>query len=227
MRIFISGGSRGIGRAVAGHFMGLGWQVALCSRRGSDVAGALNLKGDVASYTDCERMITAVLREFGGLDVLVNNAGVAYHGFFADMLPANWQWAVDINLTGVLNCSHLALRQMLKQGSGCIVNISSIWGSVGASCEVVYSASKGGVDAFTRALAKEVGTAGIRVNALACGLIDTGMNDFLNEAERRELEGQIALGRFGKADEVAHAVEFLVNNQYINGQVIRLDGGMI
>jgi len=228
MRIFISGGSKGIGLGIAKRFLGFGWQVAVCSRSGnSGLDGVLELICDVVDYADCERAFTEVVDKFGGIDVLVNNAGISHLAYFADMKPNEWQRILNTNLGGVLNLSHLAVRQMLSQGVGCIVNISSIWGDVGASCEAAYSAAKGGVDTFTRALAKEVASAGIRVNAVACGVIDTDMNDFLNDAERRELEGQIVLGRFGKVDEVAHAVEFLVNNQYINGQVIRIDGGMI
>jgi len=228
MRIFISGGTRGIGKGIAGRFLELGWQVAVCSRRGGcGIDRVFEVVGDVADYEDCKRMMKEVLGKFGGIDVLVNNAGIAHLGYFADMQPDSWRQVLDVNLGGVINLSHLAVEQMLAQGRGGIVNISSIWGGVGASCEAVYSASKGGVDAFTKALAKEVGSAGIRVNAIACGVIETGMNDFLNEQEQKELQAQIALGRFGQVDEVANAVEFLVKNEYMTGQIIRLDGGMV
>ena len=133
---------------------------------------------------------------------------------------------MDVNLGGVINCCHAALPHMLARGGGQIINISSVWGQEGASCEAVYSATKGGVNAFTRALAKELGPAGIRVNAIACGLIDTGMNDFLSEDEYAELVAQITLKRAGKTDEVAEAAEFLLGAGYVTGQVVALDGGM-
>ncbi|MCL2169978.1 MAG: SDR family NAD(P)-dependent oxidoreductase [Defluviitaleaceae bacterium] len=204
-KIFVTGGSRGIGRAVAGHFLGLGWRVAVCSRAGGSgvsLDGVFEVFGDVADYGDCRRMMGEVLCEFSGLDVLVNNAGVAHLGYFADMKEDEWRRVIDVNLGGVVNFSHLAVNHMLAQGSGCIVNISSVWGAVGASCEAVYSASKGGVDALTRALAKEVSPAGIRVNALSLGVIDTGMNGFLDADERAQLEGQIPLGRFGSTSDL-------------------------
>ncbi|MDR2167121.1 MAG: SDR family oxidoreductase [Clostridiales bacterium] len=227
MRIFISGGTRGIGRALALRFVDLGFRVAFCARNFAEIPGGFGVFGDVANFADCERMFATVLSEFGGLDILVNNAAVAHVGYFADMQPDEWRRLIDVNLGGVVNLSHLAARQMLSQGAGQIVNISSIWGQVGASCEAVYSATKGGVNAFTRALAKELGPAGIRVNALACGVVDTEMNDFLSDQENLELKAHIPLGRFAKPEEIACAVEFLIKSEYITGQIITLDGGMI
>jgi 3-oxoacyl-[acyl-carrier protein] reductase len=204
--------------------------VAFCARNVlcdlQQIKGVLSVEGDVADFGDCQRMFGEVLREFGGLDVMVNNAAAAHVGYFADMQPHEWRRLVDVNLGGVINLSNLAARQMLKQGSGQIINISSIWGGVGASCEAVYSATKGGVNAFTRALAKELGPAGIRVNAVACGIVDTGMNDFLDYTEILELKKQIPLGRFAKPFEIASVVENLIKFEYITGQIITIDGGL-
>ncbi|MCL2854887.1 MAG: SDR family NAD(P)-dependent oxidoreductase [Defluviitaleaceae bacterium] len=226
MRIFITGGSRGIGLAMANHFIGKGYKVAICSRHGS-LDGALSLNGDVGDYGDCKRMFDQIEAKFGGLDVLVNNAGISHVGFFADTTPDTWQSLINTNLLGVINCSHIAVQHMLSKGGGHIINISSIWGGAGASCEAVYSATKGGVDAFTKALAKEVGGACIKVNAIACGVVETEMNNFLDPEERVDLLSQIPLGRFAKPEEIALMADFLIQSGYINGQILNLDGGYI
>ena len=233
-KVFITGGSKGIGRATALHLASLGHRVAICGskdlealKRTADEGGFLPVFGDVADYEQAAKMFNEVLEHFGGLDVLINNAAVSHVGFFADMKPAEWQRVVDVNLGGVINCSHLAVNHMLGNNSGSIINISSIWGNTGAACEAVYSATKGGVSAFTRALAKELGVAGIKVNAIACGVVDTDMNSFLNPAEKAELINQIPLRRFAEPIEIAKVVEFLMNSEYITGQIITVDGGMI
>ncbi|MCL2235331.1 MAG: SDR family oxidoreductase [Defluviitaleaceae bacterium] len=225
MRIFITGGTRGIGRAMALYFTEKGYKVAVCSRKGG-LEGVLSLNGDVGDYADCKGLFEEVILQFGGLDVLINNAGLSHVGYFADTNPEVWHELINTNLGGVINCSHLAVRQMLGQGYGQIINISSIWGRVGASCEAVYSATKGGVDTFTKALAKEVGGAGITVNAIACGVVETEMNNFLDPDEKADLTSEIPLKRFAKPEEIAQAVDFLVNSGYINGQIITLDGGL-
>jgi len=227
MRVFITGGSRGIGKAIAEHMADAGHFVATCARQNDASDGRiLALSGDVADYDKCAEMFDAAVAAFGGIDLLVNNAAISHVGYFADMKPAQWRSLVDANLNGVINFSHLAVRQMLTQpAGGHIINISSVWGARAASCEVIYSATKGGVDAFTRSLAKEVGDAGIRANALACGVVDTGMNDFLSDDEARELVEQIPMGRFATAREVAEAVDMIIKTEYLNGQIITLDGG--
>ena len=225
MRIFITGGTRGIGRAMALYFGEKGYEVVVCSRKGG-LEGILSLNGDVGDYTDCKRLFEEVILRFGGLDVLINNAGLSHVGYFADTSPEVWQELINTNLGGVINCSHLAVRQMLSQGHGKIINISSIWGRVGASCEAVYSATKGGVDTFTKALAKEVGGGGITINAIACGVVETEMNNFLNPEEKADLTSEIPLKRFATPKEIAQAVDFLINSSYINGQIITIDGGL-
>ena len=234
MKVFITGGSKGIGRAVALQLVDAGFQVAVCGQRDEDALremekfGCLSLLGDVGDYKQAAAMFDEILDKFGTIDLLVNNAARSHVGYFADSNPQIWGELINANLQGVLNCSHLAVRQMLAQGGGnaSIVNISSIWGDVGASCEVVYSATKGGVNAFTKALAREVGPAGIRVNAISPGVVDTSMNNFLDKAEAEALKSQIPLGRFAAPSEIADCIEFLINNKYINGQIITIDGGL-
>jgi len=237
MTIFVTGASRGIGRAIALCFAAAGHNVAICG--GSDKAAldeaaaecrnlgadVLPLFADVADFSAVCDMMAQTASAFGKIDLLVNNAAISYIGFFADMDEIQWRRVVDVNLNGVINCARAALPIMLATGSGQIINISSVWGKAGASCEAVYSATKGGVDTLTRALAKELGPSGIRVNAVACGLIDTAMNNTLDEDEIGEILTAIPLGRLGKPNEIANAVKFLAGAEYITGEVITLDGG--
>ena len=188
----------------------------VCFDAGSYEDAAAAFEQDVWPYTD-------------HIDLLVNNAGISYVGLLQDMDPADWYRVISTNLTSVFNLSHLALPGMIRQHAGSIINISSIWGKTGASMEVAYSASKGGVDAFTRALAREVAPSGIRVNAVACGVIDTAMNAHLDLQEKADLADEIGLGRFGAPEEIAAVVRFLASEEasYITGQIIIADGGFI
>jgi len=159
---------------------------------------------------------------------LVNNAGISKRSLFIDSQPDDWEQLLAVNLKGTMNCCHTALKYMLPRRSGCIINITSIWGNVGSACEAVYSASKGGINAFTKALAKEVGSCGIRVNAIAPGAIDTSMNDWMSPADRQTTIDNIPLGRLGRCNDVAALAVFLASDlaDYINGQVITVDGAM-
>ena len=237
--IFITGASGGIGAALARHFARLGWNVAagggsrkaeldaICAEITELGGKPLAMFGDVADYGLVSGFFDEIVAAFGGIDVVINNAAIAHTGYFADMREADWRRLLDVNLTGVINCCHAAIRHMLKDGRGHIINISSIWGQTGASCEAVYSMTKGGVDAFTRALAKELGPANIRVNAIACGLIDTEMNSALTDDETAYFVGRIPLGRQGRPDEVARVAEFLLEADYVTGQVVTMDGGYV
>jgi 3-oxoacyl-[acyl-carrier protein] reductase len=160
---------------------------------------------------------------------LVNNAGVSSVGLFIDMNEEKWDEIIDINLKGVINCSHSTLDYMISQKSGTIINISSMWGNVGASCEVVYSSTKGAVNLFTKSLAKEMAPSGIRVNAIAPGVIDTEMNSWLSDEDKRGLEQEIPLGKFGDIEDIGKTVVFLASDgaKYITGQVLTVDGGMV
>lgn len=238
---FITGASRGIGRAIALAFAGAGYDLALCCLRNktmleelkTEICGqypvdCLIFTGDVGDYGQTSAMIQGTLDRFGHIDVLVNNAGISHIGLLTDMSPQEWQRVIDTNLTSVFNCCHLTVPQMVARQSGKIINISSVWGCCGASCEVAYSAAKGGMGAFTQALAKELAPSHIEVNAIACGAIETSMNDFLSEADREALTSEIPAGRFGKPEEVAELTLCLAEgHSYLTGQIIRLDGGWI
>ncbi len=238
--VLVTGASRGIGKAIAVKFAKKGYQVIInCAHReqelkqtkreieGYQVACEAFL-GDMGDLAVCEQMFSMIRKKFGTLDVLVNNAGIDYIGLLQDMSSEDWDRILRTNLTSVFNCCKLAIPMMLSGGHGKIVNISSVWGVVGASCEVAYSATKGGINAFTKALAKELAPSNIQVNAVACGAIDTEMNHWMADDELIQLVDEIPAGRLGRAEEVADFVYHLgYKGSYLTGQVIGLDGGWI
>ncbi|MCL2171799.1 MAG: SDR family NAD(P)-dependent oxidoreductase [Defluviitaleaceae bacterium] len=240
MRIFITGSSRGLGAAMARHFAQNGHDVAINGSADWDglnsaadslreiAAGQiLSIFADMSDYEVARAAFGQIADAFGGLDLLINNAGVAHIGLFSDMRPPLWQSLIAINQLAMLNCSHLAIPLMLKEQKGHIINISSIWGEAGASCEAVYSMTKGAVNSFTKALAKELAPANIRVNAIAPGVMDTEMNNFLTQNERKSLAESIPLGYFGHPNEIAKAAQFLIDCNYITGKILTIDGGLI
>ena len=167
-------------------------------------------------------------QSIGTLDVLVNNAGISYIGLLTDMSYGDWKKIIDTNLGGCFLTCRYAVPGMVSRKKGKIINISSVWGRVGASMEVAYSASKGGINAFTKALAKELGPSNIQVNAIACGIIDTDMNKCFDEEELGVLIQEIPMDRLGKPQEVANLVlQLCEGNEYLTGQVITLDGGWL
>jgi 3-oxoacyl-[acyl-carrier protein] reductase len=174
-------------------------------------------------------MVKETLYKFGSLDILVNNAGVAYQGLITDTDEIDFDRIIDTNLKGTFNCCKAVTPSMVSKGSGKIINISSMWGQVGASCEVAYSASKAGVIGLTKALAKELAPSGVTVNCIAPGLIETSMNSNLTVEELAEFVDTIPLGRMGSADEIAEAIEFLASDKadYITGQVLGINGGYV
>ena len=184
--------------------------------------------GDMGDMDCCKELFAKIKKQFGGIDVLVNNAGVSYIGLLQDMSSEDWDKILHMNLTSVFNCCKLAIPYMVHQKQGKIINISSVWGVAGASCEAAYSATKGGINALTRALAKELGPSNIQVNAIACGAIDTEMNQWMEEDELIALVDEIPAGRLGKAEEVADLAYHLgYKESYLTGQIIGLDGGWI
>ena len=235
----ITGASRGIGAAIAKKFASCGYNLSLCCRSSSDtlkeLAGELhsNYGVDVLCYTGnvgdfyfAQDMITKTISHFGHIDVLVNNAGISHIGLLSDMTPEEWSNIVSVNLTGVFNFSKLIIPHMVAEKSGRILQISSVWGNVGASCEVAYSACKGGINAFTKALGKELAPSHIPVNAIACGVIDTDMNKCFSMEDIELLKGEIPADRMGTIDEVARLVMQIINSpSYLTGQIITLDGG--
>ncbi len=236
---FISGASRGIGRAIAIEFAQAGIPIAVNCRqsvweleqlaqeiRGNFHVPCVTLAGDVGNEDFVKEAFDTVRRELGPVTILVNNAGISHIGLLADMSLTEWNQVIQTNLTSLFCCCKYAVPLMVRSQHGRIINISSVWGSTGASCEVAYSASKGGVNAFTRALAKELAPSHITVNAIACGVIDTQMNQCFSEEERRVLAEEIPAGRFGIPQEAAALALSLVNApSYLTGQVIALDGG--
>jgi len=238
--VLVTGSSRGIGRAIALKFAQMGYNVIInCSRSKEELlrtrseieacqTACLAFLGDMGDYNTVGRLYDMIEKQFGGLDVLINNAGISYVGLLTDMTPDDWNRVINTNLTSVFNCCSFAIPLMLRKKSGKIINISSVWGNVGAACEVAYSASKGGINAFTRALAKELAPSNIQVNAIACGAIDTEMNNFLSEEERVRLIEEIPADRLGRAEEVADLAWQLANTSgYLTGQIIGLDGGWV
>ena len=198
------------------------------SHQATEKARILCYKCDVSSYEAVTEMVQDILDHFGRIDVLVNNAGIAHVGLFQDMTPGEWRNVLGTNLDSVYNCCHAVLPGLILRHSGRIINISSVWGVSGASCEVAYSASKGGMNALTRALAKELAPSGIAVNAIACGAIDTDMNSCFTDEEKADIAEEIPAGRFGRPEEVADlALSLAEGTDYLTGQVINLDGGWI
>ena len=239
--VLVTGSSRGIGRAIALAFGRAGYNVALNASKSaaqleetkslleSEAIPVLAVLADVSDYEGCKLLFAKIEETFGMVDVLVNNAGISHIGLFTDMTPAEWNHVLDVNLGSVLNCTHLAVPAMVSEKDGVILNISSMWGEVGASCEAVYSASKGGINAFTKAMAKELGPSHIRVNAISCGVIDTEMNACFREEEGQALADEIPLMRFGQPEEVAELAVFLADQKasFLTGKIITLDGGML
>ncbi|MBU3102791.1 elongation factor P 5-aminopentanone reductase [Clostridium gasigenes] len=237
----VTGASRGIGKAIALELSRDGASVIINYSKDDNGAeltlveiianggSAKLLKGDISSFEKSKIIIDEAIKMFGKIDILVNNAGISQIGLFMDSSEEDIDAIIGTNLLGAMYLSKHVLPHMISKGCGNIVNISSMWGEVGASCEVLYSASKGGLNLFTKALAKEVALSGVRVNAIAPGIIETEMNSFLGEEERKALEEEIPMGRFGDAKEIGKAVSFLCddNCKYLTGQIIRIDGGMI
>ena len=239
--VLVTGSSRGIGRAIALAFGRAGYNVVLNASRSaaqleetkslleSEAIPVLAVLADVSDYEGCRLLFAKIEETFGMVNVLVNNAGISHIGLFTDMTPAEWNHVLDVNLGSVLNCTHLAVPAMVSEKDGVILNISSMWGEVGASCEAAYSAAKAGVIGLTKATAKEVGPSGIRVNCVTPGVIRTPMNAELSDEDLAALADETPLGRIGEPEECAEAILFLASEKasFITGQVLGVSGGLI
>ena len=237
----ITGASRGIGKAIAHTFAKAGYDLALCCHHSEKEllslaeelqktcsVQVLTFIGDVADFHFIEEMTKETLASFHKIDVLINNAGISYIGLLTDMSLEDWNHIVSTNLTSVFSTCRCIVPSMVSAKSGRIINISSVWGNVGASCEVAYSACKGGINAFTKALGKELAPSHITVNAISCGVIDTDMNRCFTEEERLALVEEIPAARMGSPEEAAQlALSIVSGPEYLDGQVICLDGGWI
>jgi len=235
--VLITGASRGIGAAIATTFAQNGYNLALAARNSealdklADCLSKTNVdiyhsSADFSDYKSATNYIQNAIKHLGNIDILINNAGISYEGLFQEMTIEDIDKVIKNNLYSVINTCHILTPYMIKEKCGTIINISSIWGEYGASCEVIYSASKGAINAFTKALAKELAPSNITVNAVAPGIIDTSMNDFLTKEQKQEIELEIPVGRMGTPIEVAKLVYSLANQSpYITGQIITIDGG--
>ena len=234
----VTGASRGIGAAIAAALAKEGYNLALtCIKNKTQLDKmadklmakygvlVLSYQCDGAEYRAVDQMSKDVLSRVKSVDYIINNAGIAHFGLLSDMSPGEWGAVIDTNLTACYHMAKCFVPAMVRQQSGHIINISSIWGNYGASCEVAYSASKGGVNAFTKALAKELAPSHIAVNAISCGVIDTDMNVRLTGEEREELRRSIPADRFGTPEDVANTVLGLLKMTYVTGQIIGCDGG--
>ena len=183
------------------------------------------VKADVSNRNEVNSLIEFAIKKFKKIDILVNNAGISLEGLFTDVSEEMWQKIINVNLNSVFNCTQEVLKYMIKEKSGRIINISSIWGETGASCEVAYSTTKAAINGMTKALAKEVGLSNIRVNAIAPGIINTDMNSRLSYEELEQIKEQIPLNRIGNTKDIARCVKWLVEDEYTTGQIISINGG--
>ena len=234
-KALVTGASRGIGKAIAIELAKNGYDIyAVCKQSVQDLQTlcmqtekeygirAVPVLADVVRAKSVDKLF----EQIGDMDVVINNAGISYIGLMTDMSAEEWHRVLDTNLNSLFYVCRRAVPFMVKKRKGKIVNISSVWGNIGASMEVAYSASKGGMNAFTKALAKELAPSNVQVNAIACGVIDTEMNQCFDKAEKAALRDEIPADRFGRAEEVAAlAMQLIQGNEYLTGQIITLDGG--
>lgn len=236
---WITGGSRGIGRAAARRLVQDGWNVAIQYEKAEQAALGLKeelgrgcceiFRADVANEAEVRRTAQQIRERFGKIDLLVCNAGISHIGLLSDMSLAAWERLFAVNVTGAFLCCREVIGEMVSRQAGTILLVSSMWGLTGASCEAAYSASKAALIGLGRALAQELGPSGIRVNCIAPGAIETDMNRGLDEEARRRLVEETPLGRMGTPEEVAQTIAFLASDagSYYTGQVLSPNGGMV
>jgi len=234
--VLITGASRGIGAAAAREFAKSGFRVILNYNKSAaqaealaDEIGGIAIKADVGSPAEVGQMMSRIDSEFGGADVIVNNAGISRFNLLTDTSEEEWQEVINVNLNGAYRVLHSGVKSMVRKQSGCIINISSMWGQVGSSCEAAYSASKAGLIGLTKALAKELGPSNIRVNCIAPGVIDTDMNNALSDEVIVELKNETPLMRLGTPEDIARIAVFLASDAagFITGQIIGASGGFV
>lgn len=235
--IVVTGSSRGIGAGIVKTLANENYKVILNYNNSKEQAEKIQqelleqgkeieiIKADISKKEEAENLIQFAINKFNKIDVLINNAGISQEGLFTDVTEDEWQKIINTNLNSVFYCTQQALKYMIPKQQGCIINISSIWGETGASCEVAYSTTKAAINGMTKALAKEVGPSNIRVNAIAPGIIDTDMNKNLTTEELEQIKEQIPLNKIGKAIDIAKCIKWLVEDEYTTGQIISINGG--
>lgn len=233
----VTGGSRGIGAAIVKMLAKEGYNVIINYNRSEEIAKRMKeeftskgysvetFKADVSKREEVKKLVEFTIQKFGKIDVLINNAGIAQEKLFTQITDNDWNTMIQTNLNSVFYCTQEAVPYMIANQEGTIINISSIWGVTGGSCEVHYSVAKAGIDGMTKALAKELGPTHIRVNSIAPGAIDTDMNKNVTQEEWEELKQEIPLESIGKASDIAKCVKWLIEDEYTTGQVISVNGG--
>lgn len=237
--VIVTGGSRGIGKCIVQNLAQEGYNVVLnynkSKKEAEKIQNELKEKGccieifkaDVSKREEVKKLINFSLEKFKNIDILINNAGIAKIQMFNDITDEDWNEMLSTNLNSVFYSIQEVLPNMIHNKRGCIINISSIWGIVGASCETAYSVSKAGINGLTKALAKELGPSNIRVNAIAPGVIDTEMNSNLDKAIKKEIENETPLGKIGKPQDIYKCVKWLIEDEFTTGQIISPNGGYI
>lgn len=237
--IIVTGGSRGIGRCIVEKLASEGYNVLLNYNKSEKIAKEIKkelqekninieiYKADVSKREEADKMVQFALKKFKNIDVLINNAGIAKLQMFTDITDDDWDEMLKVNLNSVFYTTQSVLKNMIHNKSGCIINISSIWGITGASCEVAYSVSKAGVDGLTKSLAKELGPSNIRVNSVAPGIIDTDMNNKLDDIIKQQIKIDTPLGEIGQPEDIYRCVKWLIEDKFTTGQVISPNGGYV
>lgn len=235
--IIVTGGSRGIGAAIVNLLAKEGHNVILNYNKSEEIAKKIqeestnkgyhveNFKADVSKREEVKKLVDFTIQKFKKIDVLINNAGISQTKLFTNITEEDWNTMLNIDLNSVFHMTQEVVPYMIHEKEGCIINISSIWGMVGASCEVHYSTAKAGVDAMTKSLAKELGPSNIRVNSIAPGIIDTDMNKYLSPKEIQAIKEEIPLGKIGDTLSVAKCARWLIEDNYTTGQIIGINGG--
>lgn len=235
--IIVTGASRGIGREISKGLSKKGYQVIANYNKSEEQAMKLKeelekenieidiFKADVSKRKEAEELVNYTIKKYGKIDVLINNAGISQIKEFTQITDKDWDNIINTNLNSVFYMSQEACKNMIHNKKGCIINISSIWGMIGASCEVHYSVSKAGIDAMTKSLAKEMGPSNIRVNSIAPGIINTEMNKELSEEEINNIKEEIPLEKIGKSQDIEKCIEWLIEDEYTTGQIISINGG--
>lgn len=235
MVILVTGASRGIGREIARSQALKGNIVIANYKKSEEQARDLEkenknidiYKADVSKREEVKAMVEYIIKKYGKIDVLINNAGIAESKLFTEVTDEEWQKIINNNLYSAFCVTQEVLPNMIHNKRGCIINISSVWGMVGASCETIYSITKAGIDGMTKSLAKELGPSNIRVNSIAPGIIYTDMNKDIDLKEVENIKNEIPLERIGNTSDISRCVEWLVNDQYTTGQVISINGGWV